>query len=122
MQNIYINIDVVKSLSQQSLNQNYLDTCGADSSSELRSISKISSFCPVPDTVVVVAATELPEDTGGVSSSLRGSPLCFFLRLFFFFVAVALGAGGSGGSSGSRGSLSFGSLDARFSTSEIQNR
>lgn len=55
---------------------------------------------------------------GGVNSSLRGSPLCFFLRLFFFLVASVLG--GSGGSSGSATSSS--ALAVLCSTSEIQNR
>lgn len=65
------------------------------SSSELRSISKMSSV----DAVVLMA-------TGGVSSSRRGSPLCFFLRLFFFLAAPVLETEGSGGSSGSSGSSS----------------
>lgn len=99
--------------------QTHLETCAAASSSELRSISKISSFCPLPikDVLAAAALTEGTE-MGGVSSSLRGSPLCFFLRLFFFFVASVLR--GSGGSSGSATSSSM--FAALCSTSEIQNR
>lgn len=97
--------------------QTHLETSAAASSSELRSISKISSFCPLPTEDVLAAAAEGTE-MGGVSSSLRGSPLCFFLRLFFFFVASVLR--GSGGSSGSATSSSM--FAALCSTSEIQNR
>lgn len=97
----------------------HLETCAAGSSSELRSISKISSLCPVLAEQVLAAATLAGgSETGGVSSSLRGSPLCFFLRLFFFFVASVLG--GSGGSSGSAASSS--AFAVLCSTSEIQNR
>lgn len=98
----------------------HLETCAAGSSSELRSISKISSLCPVLAEQALAAAAALAEgsETGGVSSSLRGSPLCFFLRLFFFFVASVLG--GSGGSSGSAASSS--AFAVLCSTSEIQNR
>lgn len=65
------------------------------SSSELSSISNMSSVEGVELMLV-----------GGVSSSRRGSPLCFFLRFFFFLAPPVLAKGGSGGSSGSSGSSS----------------
>lgn len=119
----------IKRSCSESWQQTDLDTRTAASSSELSSMSNISSFCPLLDIAAAVvaagalAALALPvgTDIGGVNSSRRGSPLCFFLRLFFFLVATVAGAGGSGGSSGSTGSSSR-AFAALCSTSDIQNR